>query len=252
MKPNTTKEDNLKFVRARLDLARALLEESDSLPGRSGYDFGAEEWWRHPRHEREALVNYLLLTCFDRLGQDRSFMTPNNWLKSKQQEHVSERHEVLKTLAADAHPLQCAIAFNDEYQRLYGVRNAFYRGIESLPPELQDKLLASVEVSHVPGYYTRPPNTSPASHPINDDSLSRKLKLEYLYTKRNTFTHRLEQYHVASSPLAARFGASWKAVIQDSKLMFLYGHQDVIPGKADDAYVFSPRWPFCLFECVFH
>jgi hypothetical protein len=52
-----------------LRLAQQLLEESDGLTGRNGYDLNGKKWWFHPRHEREALVVYLLLTCFDKLGQ---------------------------------------------------------------------------------------------------------------------------------------------------------------------------------------
>jgi len=247
------KEENIKFVLARLQLAQALLEESDALPGRAGYDFKSEkEWWRHSRHEREALVNYLLLTCFDRLGQERGFTTFQDWLKSKRSEHESERQQVLKTLKVTISPLESASALADQYQALYGVRNAFYRGIESLPVELQDKLMSSITIGFDPIYGTLGPNTSTPSYPLNDDVLERRLKLKYLYEKRNRFTHRLEQHYVASTPLASHDNndPSWKAMIEDSRLLYFSGDQEVVRLSNGGAHVYSTTWPFILFETL--
>ena len=56
MSEKDQKKETNEFVFARLRLAQQLIEESDHLEGRNGYDFGSEQWWFHPRHEREALV----------------------------------------------------------------------------------------------------------------------------------------------------------------------------------------------------
>jgi hypothetical protein len=114
--------------------------------------------------------------------------------------------QVLRTFDAATSPLQSATALADQYQTLYGVSNAFYRGIEGMSEELQKKLLASVTVGHDPIYGTLGPNTSTVCHPLGNDALERRLKLQYLYDKRNAFTHRLEQHHVASSPFAMTKG----------------------------------------------
>ena len=82
-------------VLSRLRLAQALLEESDKLPGREGYDWQSRSRVYHPRHEREALVIYLLLTCFDLLGQERKFLDFDGWLRKKTNE---ERERAIKAM----------------------------------------------------------------------------------------------------------------------------------------------------------
>mgnify|MGYP006898466576 CR=1 FL=1 len=254
MNPESVHEENIKFVFARLKLAQSLLEESDALPGWSGYDFNSEhEWWRHPRHEREALVNYLLLTCFDRLGQKRGFTTFRDWLKSTRTEHVDERQQVLQTVEISMPALELASALAENYQTLYGVRNSFYRGVESLPDELQKKLLESITITFDPIYGTLSPNTSTPGYPLNDQALERKLRLKYLYDKRNSFTHRLEQYFAASNSfgLSEKDEPSWKVMIEDSRLFYLSGHQEIERLKTGGARAYSvAAWPFVLFETL--
>jgi len=144
-------EENAKFVLARLKLAQSLLEESDRLPGWSGYDLASEnEWWRHPRHERESLVNYLLLTCFDRLGQTRGFTTFKDWLSSKRKEHVEEREKALQTLKSSTSPLVIAASLAEHHQEIYGVRNSFYKGIESLSEEWQKRCWIVLRFPSIP------------------------------------------------------------------------------------------------------
>lgn len=254
MSPDSVHEENIKFVSARLKLAQSLLEESDALPGRSGYKFNSEqEWWRHPRHEREALVNYLLLTCFDRLGQKRGFTTFQDWLHSKRTEHVGERQQVLETIDMSMLPLEVASALAEHYQALYGVRNSFYRGVESLPDELQKKLLDSITITFDPIYGTLGPNTSTPGYPLDDQVMERRLRLKYLYDKRNAFTHRLEQHFAASNSfgLSGKDEPSWKVMIEDTRLLYFSGHQEIEHLKTGGVRAYSVTdWPFVLFETL--
>ena len=247
--------ENIKFVLARLRLAQDLLEESDSLPGRDGYDLENPktnpDWWRHMRHEREALVIYLLLTCFDKLGQDRGFMTFQNWLQSKKHEHANQRNQVIKLIKPNSSPIDQALALANEHQQLFGVKNSFFRGIEKLSPDSRKKLLDSVEVRFSPNYVNTAPDTSPPSHPLSDQDLERRLKLQFIYDKRNQFTHKLEQHYQGSSPLIAdnKDSPSWQAMVTNSELKYLNGNQDVVV-KQNDAYIYSTYWPFILFEIL--
>lgn len=253
MNSESIHEENINFVFARLKLAQSLLEESDALPGRSGYDFSEHGWCRHPRHEREALVNYLLLTCFDRLGQKRGFITFLDWLNSKHIEHVGERQQILETADRLMPPLEVASALAKHHQALYGVRNSFYGGVESLPDELQNKLLESIDISFDPIHGTLGPNTSTPSYPLDDEALKRKLRLKYLYDKRNSFTHRLEQHFSASCSfgLSGKDEPSWKAVIEDSRLFYLSGNYEMERLKNGGVYLYAiSAWPFVLFETL--
>jgi len=255
MNADTIQKENAEFVLARLRLAQAILEESDFLEGRLGYNFESDKWWLHPRHEREALVTYLLLTCFDRLGQERSFTALSDWLKSKKQRHKVERDRVLDSLPPDATPLDAACALVDEYQFLYGVRNAFYQGINNLSEKGKQELFSSINLSRNPQYGSMP-GTSTPGYPLQDANLERDLKLKYLYDKRNRFTHRLDQYHSSSIPLLSDIysskGSSWAAEIRDGQLFYWGVHQEHESLKSGGAYVYTINdWPFVLFEVLY-
>ncbi len=258
MNSDLIREENIEFILARLHLAQALLEESDALPGIDLYNINnIKKIIKNPRYEREALVNYLLLTCFDRLGQECGFTTFQDWLKSKKLEHVCERQQVLKNLKATMTPLDSAIALADQYQSLYGVRNSFYRGIESLPKEQEKKLLDSISIGFDPIYGTLGPNTSTPSYSLNDDFQERKLKLKYLYNKRNRFTHRLEQHYEGSNPvLGAQLlsrgedGPSWCATIKDSCLSYISQNVEIERLPTGGARKYWTTWPFDLFETL--
>ena len=256
MKQGTEENENNEFILARLHLAQALLEESDTLEGRSGYDFNTEKWWLHPRHEREALVVYLLLTCLDSYGQGQRFTTIQDWLRSKKQNHIYEKNEVLKSIYSEATILEAAHELACYHQQVYGVRNAFYAGINRLSKNEKETLLGSVRLTYNPEFGKHGPNVSTPNFPLEDKQLELDLKIKYLYGKRNKFTHRLDQYHSSSTPIMSDFkfpnGSSWGAWIKDSHLSYLGVHQEYVPIKSGGAYVYSVSdWPFVLFEVLY-
>lgn len=251
----STEADNHKFVLARLKLAQSLLEEADTLPGFSGYDMNDSNWWLHPRHEREALVVYLLLTCFDRLGQV-GFLTFSNWLKSKKINHKNEKESVLSQMPEGLSPIKAAELLESKYQSIYSVRNSFCNGIANLPSDAKEKLLSSVSVGFCAEYGKYGPNVSLPSVPIEDKSVEYDLKIKYLYDRRNRFTHRLEQYHSSSVPMLANGishgKCSWVASIRESKLSYWGVNQEAIKLNSGGANVFSINdWPFILFEVLY-
>lgn len=256
MSSNNTSTQQVDLIKARLRLAQELLEESDRLPGHSGYDLNNIKLGKplyHPRHEREALVIYLLLTCFDLYGQEKGHITHQNWLNSHQADHENERQTVLDALPAEATHLEAARALAAEYQRIYGARVAFYRGIEKLPEDAKQQLFSSIHVQRSPDY---PPNVSGPAFPLEDDSLEKKLQLEYLYEKRNKFTHRLHQHHHSSEPLISNFrfpnGSSWFVMVMNGKLSYMSKNQERKPIGTGGYYVFDVgAWPFVLFGVLY-
>ncbi|MDK9706771.1 MAG: hypothetical protein OEL83_06935 [Desulforhopalus sp.] len=256
MNIDTIKSENAEFILARLRLAQALLEESDHLVGNSGYNHSSDRWWLHPRHEREALVAYLLLTCFDRLGQVRRFMTHSDWLKSKKTQHIAERSKALDCLPTNATPVEAACALADEYQSLYGVRNAFCNGIDSLPEEGRKRLFSSIRLVFRPEFMEHGSNVSTRACPLEDVKLERELQVKHLYKKRNQFTHRLDQFQMSSTPMVSDSkipnGSSWVVEITDEKLFYWGVHQEHEPVETGGAYVYTIiGWPFVLFEVLY-
>lgn len=250
------KAETSELIRARLRLAQALLEESDALEGRDGYDLDHWERGFHPRHEREALVTYLLLTCFDCLGQKSQFTTLPDWLKSKKEHHVIERNRVLESLQPNATHLEAACTLADRYQSLYGVTNAFYQGVNNLPEKARQLLLSSVVVSICPEFGMHGPNVSTPSYPIEDEELALSLKLKHLYQRRNRFTHSLEQLVSLSTPALSEHcgtnGSSWAAEIRDARLTYWGIDTEYVRLKTGGVHVLSVKeWPFVLFEVLY-
>lgn len=244
------KDATKKKIKARLVLAQELLEESDKLLGFDGYNYGEQDWWLHPRHTREALVIYLLLTCFDLLGQpENDYISLDDWLESEEQNHIQERQSVASGVQGIR---QAMIALAKKHQEIYAIRKSFYQGIDRVPPEIKTRFLDGIRVSHCPDYS---PNMSMPGHAIANPEELNRLRLGHLYRKRNTFTHGLEQYHRLSHPsplFDGTPGAAWLAFIRNGKLQYANGHQDDVGDGKQGKYFFQFNdWPFILFEALY-
>lgn len=261
MSNNQKQDDRNQFIHRRLQLAQSILEESDLLEGYSGYPDDEERWWLHPRHEREALVVYLLLTCFDKLGQPKRFLKLSEWLDSNKDRYKSERDEVLKTLPNSSTHIEAARALAEKHDSIYGVKNSFFRGIEKLSEENKHTLLSSIDVVFEPEYDAEDTKTIRTSQPLSYYGLEYeeyREKLDFLYRKRNRFTHNLKQCDCLSSPLASGMHpdnkASWVVQIIDNKLSYASGHHEVEVNhrKRGGAYIYSThQWPFILFHVLY-
>jgi len=254
--------DKDKLILARLTLAQELLEESDALPGAEGYSVDeAENFVHHSRHEREALVVYLLLTCFDLLGQSRKFITFYEWLSSKKSEILLEHRKAIESLDSDAaESIGSAKALHEYYNKIYGPTRAFHAGVENLHPSALTHLLASVSVSkrHPESLKPENKNTMYPSLPVTSEAKLYRLKLDFLYSQRNAFTHKLSQKHTSSNPGMSCFmnsiddgqsrsqGPSWTVWISGGKAYYGSNHE------GDSKHVFSTQdWPFVLFEVLY-
>jgi hypothetical protein len=127
------------------------------------------------------LVTYLLLTCFDVLGQGRGWLTPADWLKSTKGLHVKERLAALEHATPDREA--AALTLLEAHSKIYGVKQAFVRFVlEVLPADSRDRLLRSIRATFLP----YPPGVTQTAE--RDD----KWKIDYLFAKRNTYTHRAQ------------------------------------------------------------
>lgn len=128
-----------------------------------------------------SLLTYLRLTCFDQLGQPSPWMTFNNWLKSKKKR--SEREQIISQIQETD-----KVKFSEElylgYQKIYGVKNSFYRFLkEILPQEIRTELSSKIKIVIYNNFeedlYKRYNGRTPT---IED-------KEAYLYRIRNDYTH---------------------------------------------------------------
>jgi len=119
-------------VNERLDTCNALITDINS-------NMGSIRRYKYP-----ALVIYLKLTCFDKLGQPGEFMPFNNWLKSKKKKE--ERESIFSSLDGENLLEQVDKLYNG-YLKIYGVKNSFYRFVnEVIPNKSKEKLLDGIEI----------------------------------------------------------------------------------------------------------
>jgi hypothetical protein len=125
------------------------------------------------------LREYLLLTCFDLLGQDPHWMPFSQWLDDNSDKVSSERANALQERPTDG--LQAARALNACYNKIYGVRRSFDNFINSVLPDQQRvRLLDSIHLSYTPLKRDQRSVAWPADE---------KAKVQFLFDMRNAFTH---------------------------------------------------------------
>lgn len=139
---------------------------------------------------------------------------------------------------------------------------AFYSGIAQLPENARKRLLSSVDVAKRDPESLKPENQNISYNriPIENEGKVFKLQREYLYSKRNEFTHQLSQTHFSSIPMMSSFvrninstatlpetGACWGIYVNKGKVHYGGVHQE-----QTDKYVYTlSDWPFILFEVLY-
>jgi hypothetical protein len=215
------------LVQERLSLAKRILEQGEKLRDPSLLQ-QESDGWTHPYIQHDALVNYLLLTCFDILGQPNEWLPFNVWLEASKTKH--EREEAAALIISSATPIEIAQEMYTAYQKKYGVKASFYRFIdEILDDKTRERLLFSVNIEQ---------RTEDKKSATIDNPSKKKL---FLYESRNLFTH-------SSIPTGSPSRGLWPEtiIVRDGKL--LWGYHSV---RVKNSYFYHVRrWPFELFEIV--
>ncbi len=192
-------------------------------------------------HQR-SLVYYLLLTCFDLLGQPDSFVPYSTWLESRH--HKPQREGVLQFIPGGVDPLEASKQLHRAYLNHFGVKNSFNRFLhEVLPSQSLTDLLASLWLIETPLDGEGEPR-----------DLSDKAKKEYLYNLRNRFTHRAEWQYGVTLPfpnMSTLLGPSGEPVsshpIDEGRTFYFY-EQAKEGSKMTTSSMLG--WPGQLFEAV--
>lgn len=196
-----------------------------------------ENGWTHPWRYFDALMYYLLLTCFDLLGQPADWMSFSTWLESRKK--AEERNAAIANIHAGSDAVAIAKHLNLAYQSLYGVKNSFYHFVRDvLTDEERKELYFSIQI--VRGQKGGDPNTIyPALGYIEDD----KAKLDWLFTLRNKFTH---SAITMGNPGAGIFPQLYDALIVNGKpgKGYLEIHRE---SMNNEWVIYQVRdWPFAL------
>jgi hypothetical protein len=241
-----------KFVMARLKMAQELLEESDALLGFAGYGKSEEDWHLHPRHEREGLVVYLLLTCFDKIGQNSEYADFQKWINSRKYSH--EREEALESISTGMGVIDATKCLLEYYNSRYGVKRAFENGINQLESNVRSRLMSTLRVLKIPVIENPQPNTLYGGLPVPDERLVEKIKIESMFQFRNKFTHSLVQFFRASAPFAQvnrSLESSWVAEAENGKIRYWTLGNETIEINGVKYGVTMNNWPFVLFKTLY-
>lgn len=144
------------------------------LPDESETDF-------EKKYHIPPVSEYLILTCFDLLGQKSNFISFDQWLTSKKKKN--ERTEFLNNINTDDF-IEKSKKLYQKFQNIYGVKNSFMNFINyTLDKEHRTQLFDTIRVKIYSDY---PNNLFDVQYGGDDE------KASYLYSLRNKFTHRAE------------------------------------------------------------
>lgn len=183
----------------------------------------------HPYRHFEGLQIYLALTCFDILGQPSDWLDFSSWLTSKKKE--AERLAILDIQPNLSDIEKISFVYN-EYNKIYSVRNAFYRFMrEILTSKNRKKLLESIWVSVITS--SNPPMSSTIE-------VHEALKEKFLFNARNSFTHKGIPY---AHGAAGIFSLDYENMLKD-------GYQGVYYDENDEYYYSARNWPWIITEIL--
>lgn len=142
---------------------------------------------------------YLLLTCFDILGQERDFYQFGEWLSRS--ETAGER-DILISTANQRSLLDNIKHIHNGYQSLYSVRRSFNRFIDKMSKKNRDKLYASIKIEKQVVAVQEDRHTHIRQDKPLPDEIRNRLgswtqdwkptegqKRDFLFKIRNDFTH---------------------------------------------------------------
>ncbi|WNH10852.1 hypothetical protein [Thalassobellus suaedae] len=175
-------EERLKFINQLTDLKENFRGNDKAISGKEPRN------WQHPYEHFSALRFYLLITCFDILGQSNDWQDYGSWLQSKNK--ANERNKVIsKHQKRESNDF--LISVNKDYNEIYGVKKSFLKFIrEVITDKNRTKLFDSIK------------GTKKLTDDIyNDDgtvtvSTARRIELtqnqkeDFLFKIRNSFTHK--------------------------------------------------------------
>lgn len=135
--------------------------------------------WTHPWMYFDSLRSYLLLTCFDLLGQPAPYKDFQCWLSASSTK--ADRDAALATVEKEPSLIAAVGYVHRQYLAQYGTKNSFYRFIkEILPTAARTDLLYSVHIRMID------PQQNKEVRKIESDDE----KTAFLYNVRNVYTHR--------------------------------------------------------------
>lgn len=237
-------DQQIQLVQKRLKLLNHLNSLKLHFKGRDKkiYDKSTGE---HIYQDFDGLRTYLALTCFDILGQSAKWLDFNSWLISRKT--TEEREKIFKEITKDF-TNENILKIHNEYQKIYGMKNSFYRFVTEIINEknrnkLFESIRASIEIT--PEIISHNNKSVPTG---KDYALTNEMKARFLFEIRNSFTHKgissgngLPGLYNLDAPLFYDEKYSY-----DNAFMFIYKKKS----GTENIYYRVRQWPYCLIEII--
>lgn len=236
-----SKDETLKLVRDRLEFVDIIFGLHKQFIDHSMVQMIGEHGWTHPWRYFDALMNYLLLTCFDRLGQSTDWVSFSEWLSSGRKHE--ERAQAEKTITPGASPVEIAKHFASAYQIAYGVKSSFNNFILTvLTEDERHELLKSIQIVRAEIH-----NNVHEARPALGYIEGEKKKCDALFQLRNVFTHRAVN-------IGSPGGGVYKDIYEPTIIngLPMKGYIEVLrQEKGSEWIIYQVRdWPFVLIRCI--
>lgn len=179
-------------------------------------------------HRNTPLIIYLLLTCFDNLGQPDNWLSFGSWIKAKKEPYLTERNKITKEYELSEKLISLTEYMYESYNKIYSARTSFHNFMEEvLLEDSKNRLFDSIEI--------RERSLKPERKYLR--SFSNKEKAQFLYKLRNDFTHKA-QFIPNNYVFGRREGLNEKITFQE------------IVKKDKEITVSFTNWPYILEDIV--
>lgn len=251
MSKSKSRDQIISLVNERLDFVQIITNLNPQFfNDKSGKPIMREmgEGWTNQWEYFDSLRIYLLLTCFDLLGQSDDWKDFDSWLNAKSK--TEEVTEIIKKVK-DLNDLEKIKSVHKFYKDAYGTKNSFYRFInEVLSQESKKALLYSIDITRCCPYVTynddgteRGRGSSEIEKITDDES-----KIKFLYWMRNAYTHEAMSI---GSPVDGIWENARSSIVNGVELHGWLVTMARPVGELDHFYQYGFRkWPEVLIETV--
>lgn len=234
--------DKIEVVKDRLFLYDKLYSIKNVFQGKEYLTRPTKGTWDHKYKHFLALRYYLLLTCFDILGQREDFIDFHSWMNSKG--NKAQRETIINESKSLSVEETIKTVYNN-YLKIYGYRNSFSRFIkEILTKEDRDLLMFSIRIYKI--------HQDVNGNIIKSECLEdEKKKEDYLLMVRNQFTHKGKSLASGTDGLFHEpFFSEFKGRYIDGILKFPFESQYYEQKDGFRIAYYTRKWPNVIREVI--
>jgi hypothetical protein len=223
-------KERIQRVKDRLFLYDKISDLKESFRGHDYTEHPSKSTFDHKYRHYEALRFYLLLTCFDILGQGAEFVDFSKFLNGK--DFKEERKIVINSLRTVDDIEDKIKAVHEYYLKTYGFKTRYLYFINNVLDQGQrDRLYASIKISKITNAFS--------ANVKSEDIASVNRKNEFLFKLRNEFTHEGKSWASGSAGLFDDMASMWS----DGSITWAFQPQYLEKKGSYHIQYSTLRWP---------